>query len=94
MTRVINPESAPVRVYNEKGMAVICVKRQPSIALTHHQLQQLQYLLGLEPALLDTAAYLVRELGPDNASDRLKVASEKAGLGVDKEGDNGCYHGV
>lgn len=93
MVRPINPESAPVRVYDEKGMAVICVKRQPSIALTYHQLQQLQYLLGLEPSLLDTAAYLVRELG-EEASNRLKVASEKAGLGVDKEGDNGSYHGV
>ena len=83
MTRVINPESAPVRVYDEKGMAVICVKRQPSIALTYHQLQQLQYLLGVEPALLDTAAYLIRELGPENASDRLKAASEKVGLGYE-----------
>ena len=84
MTRPINPEtSQPVRVYNEKGYAIICVKRQPSIALTHHQLQQLQYLLGVEPALLDTAAYLIRELGPENASDRLKAASEKVGLGYE-----------
>jgi hypothetical protein len=88
-----NPELEPVRVYNEKGMAVICVKRQPSIALSHHQLQQLQYLLGVEPALLDTAAYLVRELGSE-ASNRLMAASEKVGLGVDKESDNGSYHGV
>lgn len=83
MVRPINPESAPVRVYSEKGMAVICVKRMPSIALTYHQLQQLQYLLGVEPALLDTAAYLMRELGPENASDRLKAASEKVGLGYE-----------
>lgn len=81
MNRPRNPELEPVRVYNEKGMVVICVKRQPSIALTYHQLQQLQYLLGVEPGILDTAAYLLRELGPENASDRLKEASEKVGLG-------------
>lgn len=80
MNRPRNPELELVRVYNEKGMAVICVKRQPSIALTYHQLQQLQYLLGVEPGILDTAAYLLRELGSENASNRLKEASEKAGL--------------
>lgn len=88
MVRPINPESAPVRVYDEKGMAVICVKRQPSIALTYHQLQQLQYLLGVEPALLDTAAYLVRELG-EEASNKLNDAARKSGLGYDIGGDSG-----
>lgn len=89
--RPVNPESAPVRVYNEKGMAVICVKRQPSIALTYHQLVQLQYLLSVEPGILDTAAYLVRELGED-ASNKLKEASRKAGLddvGGSEGGSNG-----
>lgn len=88
MTRPINPEHQTVRVYNEKGMAVICVKRQPSIALSYHQLQQLQTLLSVEPGILDTAAYLVRELGED-ASERLKEASRKAGLE-----DDGASYGV
>lgn len=86
--RPLNPEtSQPIRVYDEKGMAVICVKRQPSIALSHHQLQQLQYLLSLQPHILDTAAYLVRELGAD-ASEKLKEAARKAGLDS-REGDTG-----
>lgn len=77
--RPVNPESALVRVYDENGMAVVCVKRQPSVALTYHQLQQLQYLLNADPYVLDTAAYLIRELG-DDASDRLKDAARKAGF--------------
>jgi hypothetical protein len=77
--RPVNPESATVRVYDEKGMAVICVKRQPSIALSYHQMQQLQYLLSVEPGVLDAAAYLVRELGQE-ASEILKQASRKAGF--------------
>lgn len=88
MTRPLNPEHQTVRVYSEKGMAVICVKRQPSIALSYHQLQQLQTLLSVEPGILDTAAYLVRELGED-ASERLKEASRKAGLE-----DDGASYGV
>ena len=88
MQRPLNPEHQTVRVYNEKGMAVICVKRQPSIALSYHQLSQLQYLLGVEPGLLDTAAYLVRELGTD-ASEKLKEAARKVGLD-----DTGDAHGV
>ena len=90
--RPINPESAMVRVYDEKGMAVICVKRQPSIALSYHQLAQLQYLLSVEPSILDTAAYLVRELG-ENASERLKEASRKVGLEYPSD-DTGEGHGV
>lgn len=86
--RPINPESAPVRVYSEKGMAVICVKRQPSIALSYHQLQQLQYLLSVEPGLLDTASYLVRELG-EEASERLKEAARKSGIGDGTGGEGG-----
>ena len=78
--RPINPESASVRVYDEKGVAVICVKRYPSFTLTYHQLQQLQWLLGLEPGLLDTAEFMRRELG-DNAVEKLTVASDKVGLG-------------
>lgn len=92
MTRPINPESSPVRVYNEKGMAVICVKRQPSIALSYHQLQQLQYLLSVEQGILDAATYLVRELGED-ASEKLKEAARKAQLDY-LYGDNGGSHGV
>jgi len=87
-----NPELESVRVYNEKGMAVICVKRQPSMALSYHQLAQLQYLLSVEPGILDTAAYLVRELGTD-ASEKLKEASRKAGLEYPSE-DTGGAHGV
>ena len=90
--RPINPESATVRVYDEKGMAVICVKRQPSIALSYHQLQQLQYLLSVEPSILDTAAYLVRELGED-ASERLKEAARKAQVDFICNG-TGEGHGV
>jgi hypothetical protein len=75
--RPVNPESAPIRVYNEKGMVVLCIKKQPSVALTFHQLQQLQYLLDIEPGVLDTAAYLRRELGED-AGERLRKASDKA----------------
>lgn len=78
--RPVNPESQPVRVYDEKGVAIICVKRYPSFTLTYHQLQQLQWLLGLEPGLLDTASFLRRELG-DDAVEKLTVASDKVGLG-------------
>lgn len=88
--RPINPESAPVRVYNENNMAVICVKKQPSIALTIHQLQQLQYLLSVDPSLLDTAAFMLRELGQE-ASVNLTNASRKAGLNDEFEGES---HGV
>ena len=92
MTRPINPESSPVRVYDEKGMAVICVKRQPSIALSYHQLQQLQYLLSVEQGILDAATYLVRELG-EGASEKLKEAARKVGLEYPTQ-DTGDAHGV
>ena len=90
--KVVNPEHAPLRVYSEKGVAVICVKRQPSITMTYHQLQQLQYLLSLDPGILDTAAYLVRELGED-ASERLRDASRKIGFEYPSD-DTGGAHGV
>lgn len=94
MKRLINPELNSVRVYGEKGMAVICVKKQPSIPLTYSELQQLQYLLSVEPGLLDTAAYLLRELGSENAFEKLKKASDKLSLETYKEDDNGSYYGV
>lgn len=77
--RPINPESAAVRVYNEKGMAVICVKRYPSMALTYHQLSQVQYLLGLDPHVIDVAAFLSRELG-EEAELKVEEAAAKSGL--------------
>lgn len=93
MQRPLNPESAPIRIYNEKGSAVICVKRQPSIALSYHQLAQLQYLLSVEPGLLDTAAYLCRELG-EEASERLTDAARKSGIDLDNQEDEGSIYGV
>lgn len=76
-----NPELSPLRVYVEDGMAIVCVKRLPSMVLELEELAQVQYLLSLSPKVIDAASYLVRELGPENASNRLKVASEKVGLG-------------
>jgi hypothetical protein len=92
MTRFLNPEtSQPVRVYcsDTSDQVVVCVKRYPSIPLSYHQLQQLQYLLGVEPGLLDTAQFLRRELG-DDASGMLKDASRREVLIEDE----GAYYGV
>lgn len=89
----INPELEPVRVYNENGMAVICVKRQPSISLSHFHLAQVQYLLTVDPSVFDIAAYLARELGED-ARKKLFEAVSKAGIFELPSEDTGEAHGV
>lgn len=88
--RPSNPELQPLRVYDEEGMIVICVKRQPSLVVSPYQLSQLQSILNSDPGLLNIANYLVRELGED-APERLKEASRKCGIGLTVEDTGSCY---